>query len=167
MERGVNAAKRGPKSYERLNTLIQKMRSITNKLEKLYSIDKLTKITADQILDFFMRMRSGDIKTLSGKNYASVPDYINAFAAFWHWHRRVERKKGNEVPDITEDLDRSPQQSSKFVYFTEAEHQQLCQAAKYEYSVLMQFLFDSGIRSPGELINVRVSDLYPIKDTIH
>ena len=36
----------------------------------------------------------------------------------------------------------------------------MAEQAKYEYKVLMWFLFDSGIRAPTELMNIRVSDFY-------
>jgi len=35
----------------------------------------------------------------------------------------------------------------------------MCDLAKYDYRILMMFLFDSGIRAPTELMNVKVSDL--------
>jgi integrase len=34
----------------------------------------------------------------------------------------------------------------------------LCNEANFKYRVLMTFLYDSGIRAPSELINIRVSD---------
>jgi integrase len=41
----------------------------------------------------------------------------------------------------------------------------MAEQAKYEYKVLMWFLFDSGIRAPTELMNVKVKDLQEDKDT--
>lgn len=57
------------------------------------------------------------------------------------------------------DLDTSGEKP-KWVYLTEEQVRKLCDNAKYEYKVLMMFLFDTGIRSPTELLNVKVSDVY-------
>ena len=43
---------------------------------------------------------------------------------------------------------------------TENEVIKLCNEAKYEYKALIWFLFDTGIRSPTELMNIKVSDFY-------
>ncbi len=64
-----------------------------------------------------------------------------------------------DISDITLDLD-TRQEKPKWVYLTEEEVKRLCDNAKYEYRVLIWFLFDTGIRSPTELMNVKVSDLF-------
>jgi len=61
--------------------------------------------------------------------------------------------------DITTDLN-AKQEKPDWVYLTEQEVKKLCNNAKYEYRVLIMFLFDSGIRSPTELMNIRVSDFF-------
>jgi len=104
-------------------------------------------------------MRNGKIKRKDGKNYQSVVDYVKSFKAFWHWHMKVNKKKGIEVQDITVDLDTS-KPKPRWVYLTEEEIRKLYDNAKPEYKVLIMFIFDTGIRSPTELINVRVSDFY-------
>ncbi|MBN2642778.1 MAG: tyrosine-type recombinase/integrase, partial [Victivallales bacterium] len=48
----------------------------------------------------------------------------------------------------------------KWVYLTENQIKTLCDNAKLEYRALIVFLYDTGIRSPGELINIKVSDLH-------
>ena len=78
---------------------------------------------------------------------------------FWHWWAKINRKKGIDIPDITVDLD-TKQEKPDWVYLTEEQVKKLCDNAKFEYKVLMMFLFDTGIRSPTELINVRVSDFH-------
>ncbi len=45
------------------------------------------------------------------------------------------------------------------MYLTEKDVRRLCNHAKFRYKVLLLFLFDTGIRSPSELVNVRVNDL--------
>ena len=57
------------------------------------------------------------------------------------------------------DLDTSVEKP-KWVYLDEEKVKKLCNNAKYKYKVLIMFLYDSGIRSPTELMNIKVSDLY-------
>jgi len=162
MENGINissSSKKGARSFARLNNLRQRLTSFCIKLEERYGLNDLTKITEEQLFDFFGKIRSGEIRTDNGKIYKSVGDYINVFKAFWHWHQKVMRKKKINVEDITIDLDTSSEKP-KWVYLDEEQFRKLCTYAKYESKVLMMFLFDSGIRSPTELMNVKVSDLY-------
>ena len=48
----------------------------------------------------------------------------------------------------------------EWVYLTEEQVRTLCNTVRYDYKVLIMFLYDSGIRAPTELMNVRVSDIY-------
>ncbi|MEN6384056.1 MAG: hypothetical protein ABFD79_02550, partial [Phycisphaerales bacterium] len=86
-------------------------------------------------------------------------DFVKPFKAFWHWHMKINKKKGIEVADITQDIDTS-NPKPRWVYLTQEQVEQLCDNAKPDYKVLILFLYDSGIRSPTELINIRISDLY-------
>ena len=105
-------------------------------------------------------MRNGEMKTRDGRIYKSVGDYIKNFKAFWHWHQKVNRKNGNrDIVDITEDLD-TRSEKPKWVYLSEEQVKKLFDNAKPNYKALIMFLLDSGIRSPTELVNVKVSDLY-------
>ena len=161
MENGLNVSstnKKGARSYARLNNIRQRLTSFCIKLEKRYELNNITKITEEQLFDFFTKIRNGKIKTDKGKIYKSVGDYIKVFKAFWHWHQKVMRKRKIEVEDITIDLDTSSEKP-KWVYLDEKQFRKLCSYAKYEVKVLMMFLFDSGIRSPTELINIKVPDL--------
>jgi len=88
------------------------------------------------------------------------------FKAFWHWHQKINKKNGNTILDITEDLD-ARQEKPQWVYLNEEQIKKLCDNAKYEYKVLIMFLFDTGIRSPTELINIKVSDLYQDCKELH
>jgi len=64
-----------------------------------------------------------------------------------------------KVEDITLDLDTSSEKP-KWVYLDEEQFRKLCSYAKYKLKVLMMFLFDTGIRSPTELMNIKISDLF-------
>jgi integrase len=83
---------------------------------------------------------------------------IKAFKAMWHWYMKVQRKQGVPVEDIVQDID-GQDPKPHFNYITIEQLNTLCNKAKYEYRVLMMFLFDTGIRAPTELMNVKVSDL--------
>ncbi len=162
MENGINISiknVKGARSYPRLNTLREKMIFLTKKFNEKFEFEDLTKIKEEDLLRFFTQMRNGGIRREDGEIYRSVSDFVKIFKAFWHWHQKVNRKNGDEIPDITIDLD-SRAVKPQWVYLTEEQVNKLCYNAKYEYLVLMMFLFDTGIRSPSELINVKVSDLY-------
>lgn len=162
MEQGINVSrvsKKGSRSYIRLNNLRQRIIFIIKKFESLYGLKDITKITEREIHSFFSGLRNGTITRVDGRPYESPVDYVKIFKAFWHWYQKVSRKKGVEIEDITIDLDTSSNKP-KWVYLTEEQVKRLCEEAKSDYKVLIMFLFDSGIRSPTELMNIRVSDLY-------
>lgn len=162
MEKGINIAKgsiKGPRSYPRLNNLRQRMLFLIKIFEKSYKIEDITKITEEQLISFFSDMKLGVFKTEKGTAYKSVDTYANIFKAFWHWLQKYSKKRGIEIIDITSDLD-TTKEKPKWVYLNEEQVKRLCDNAKYEYKFLFMFLFDTGIRSPTELFNVKVSDLY-------
>lgn len=162
MENGINISstnKKGCRSYIRLNTLREKMIFFAKNFKDKYDIDKIIDIKEEDMLKFFSEMRSGNFKRKDNQEYKSFSTFVKVFKAFWHWHQKISRKNGNEIIDITVDLD-SRQEKPQWVYLTEEQVKKLCDNAKYEYRVLIMFLFDTGIRSPTELINIKVSDLY-------
>ncbi|MDD5191557.1 MAG: tyrosine-type recombinase/integrase [Candidatus Nanoarchaeia archaeon] len=162
MEKGLNIARgsvKGARSYPRLNNLRQRMVFLSKKFKELYQVEDITKIKEEQLISLFSDMQKGIIKRENGQEYKSVDTYARVFKAFWHWYQKVNKKQGTEVLDITLDLD-TKQEKPKWVYLTEEQVRKLCDNAKYEYKVLFMFLFDTGIRSPTELFNVKVSDLY-------
>jgi integrase len=162
MEKGMNiasASAKGSRSYTRLNSLRDKLCFFARKFQEIYNLQDITQIKEEQLIGFFSDMKNGNIKREDGKEYHSVDTYSKIFKAFWHWHQKVNKKNGNEILDITTDLD-TKQEKPKWVYLSEEQVKRLCDNAKYEYKVLFMFLFDTGIRSPTELMNIRVSDLY-------
>jgi integrase len=154
-----NVSAKGSRSYIRLNTLRQKMVFFAKKFKEVYGTDKITGLTELQLCKFFTDMRNGIITREDGKPYQSAGYYVKNFKAFWHWWMKINKKEGIEIKDLTEDLD-SSQDKPRWVYLDEAQVKQLCENAKYEYKVLIMFLYDSGIRAPTELINIKVSDFY-------
>ncbi len=162
MELGINISVKsvkGGRSYIRLNNLRQRMIFLFKMLEEAYSLESILDITEEQVMTFFAKMRNGDIRRLDGEEYKSTSDFVKSLKAFWHWHQKVSRKEGIEIKDITVDLDTS-RTKPKWVYLTEDQIKKMCDSAKHKYKVLIMFLYDSGIRSPTELVNIRVSDLY-------
>ena len=161
MELGLNVAissKKGSRSHARLNNIKQRIIFLAKQFDLLYEIKDITKITERELHTYFTEMRDGTIRRFDGKAYSSSADYVKIFKAFWHWYQKVSRKKGLEISDITLDLDTS-REKPRWVYLTEEQIKKLCENAKYEYKVLIMFLFDTGIRAPTELINIKVSDL--------
>lgn len=164
MEIGANvspSSKKGSRSYGRLRNIKTKLQTLTlifqdelgiNSIEELVDKDR-------ELLLIIKRMREGNFKSRrDGKTFRAIGTYMKAFKAFWHWYQRIKRKEGINIPDITVDID-SRDEKPKFNYFTIEQMKLLCDNAKYDYKVMMMFLFDSGIRAPTEMMNVKVSDL--------
>ncbi|MDP3026546.1 MAG: tyrosine-type recombinase/integrase [Nanoarchaeota archaeon] len=161
MEKGINISNvsiKGSRSCTRLNNLKCRISFLMKKLKERYNLDDIQKLKEDQLLDLFSAMRNGEIRTKDNRTYKSVQDYAKNFKAFWHWHQKSSKKQGKDIPDITLDLDTSGYKPD-WVYLTEEQVKKLCENAKYEYKVLIMFLFDTGIRAPTELINIKISDL--------
>lgn len=162
MERGANTATgsvKGARSYNRLNTLRDKLCFFARQFETNFKIQIITDISEDQLINFFTDMKSGAIAKVKGGTYTSVDTYSRVFKVFWHWHQKINRKKGIEIKDLTTDLD-TRQEKPKWVYLTEEQVRKLAENARFDQKVLIYFLFDTGIRSPTELVNVKVSDLF-------
>ncbi len=98
------------------------------------------------------------IKRQDGRTYRATRDFVKIFKAFWHWHQKVERKAGKEVEDITTYLDSSGEKP-EWVYLNEEQVRIFADNCNPKYKTIVMFLFDTGIRAPTELMNVKVSDL--------
>ena len=162
MQIGANVGAKsvkGGRSYTSLNNKRDKLCFFSRQFEQRFNIKCLTDITEDLLIRFFADMKSGVIKRLDGGKYISTDSFGRGFKTFWHWWMKVNKKKGIEILDITTDLD-TRQDKPDWVYLTEEEVKQLAESASYKYKALIWFLYDTGIRAPTELINVRVSDLY-------
>jgi len=162
MENGLNISNKnvkGARSFIRLNSLKQRMIFMCKKFEAIYGTKDITKIKERELHTFFTDMRNGIIKRVDGKIYQNPADFVKIIKTFWHWHQKVNRKKGIEIYDITQDLDASSEKP-KWVYLTEEQIWKLCEAVNFKYRTIITFLFDTGIRAPSELINIKVSDLH-------
>jgi len=162
MEKGINIAiksVKGPRMPNRLNSIKDRLIFFSKKFESLYGVDNLTEVTEDQLFTFFADLRNGTVKTEKGKAYRCIDTFGSNFKAFWHWHQKVNRKNGSDTLDITIDLDIRAEKPD-WVYLNEEQIKEILNTAKFEYKVLISFLIDTGVRSPSELINIKVSDLY-------
>lgn len=162
MEEGVNIALgtvKGSRGYGRLLSLKNRLIFFSNKFEEFYKLKKVTDIKENELISFFSNMKKGIIKRKDGGDFKSPETYAKVFKAFWHWYMKVNKKKGIDIPDITLDLD-TRQEKPDWVYLTEEQVKKLCDNAKFEYKVLILFLFDTGIRAPTELLNIKVSDFF-------
>ena len=162
MESGLNicsTSKKGSRSYIRLNVLKQRLIALSKMFKERFNLNKITDVTETQLFGFFVDMRNGIIKRQDGKDYMSPKHFVKDFKAFWHWWIKVNRREGIQLNDITLDLDTSGDKP-EWVYLTEEQVKILCKEAKHEYKVLIWFLFDTGIRAPTELMNVKVGDFF-------
>ena len=176
MERGknINGSNKGCRSPIRLNVLRIRLPQIAKFFELEYKVN-LAKITRDMATEFGFKLKNGEFKRVDGKPYEHKVDFIKDIKAFWHWYMRAQSrlhydtrgKEGELLTDVTEDLLRDSEKPPQFVYFTIEELQKMIDVAKFKYKVLMMFLFDSIIRAPKELANVRVCDLEEIKGEIY
>ncbi len=161
MEAGYNVARKGKMSYIRLNTLRQRIIWVVSNI----GIDDITKATRRELLAFFNKMASGEIKRNDGRKYRSVTDYIKVFKAFWHWFQKRELEHDRIVKDITIDLAVDSGDENEFIYFTIDELRKVINHCKYEYHVYLWFLFDSGIRAPTEFMSLKVGDFHWLSDS--
>jgi len=162
MEHGLNISgknKKGSRSYTRLNSLRQRMIFLAKKFNELYEIEDITKITERTLHIFFSGMRNGTIERVKGGTYKDPANFVKIFKAFWHWHQKVNRKRGIDIDDITVDLDTSKEKPN-WVYLNETQIWKMCEGVIPKYKALITFLFDTGLRAPSELINIKVSDLH-------
>jgi len=162
MENGFNVAsstKRGARSFVRLNTLRTRIVFLMKHLENKYDMKNILEVTESQICDFFAEMRSGKVTRQDGSLYQSTKDFVRDFKAFWHWHQKISRKQDIEIKDITTDLDTSGEKP-KWVYLDENQVRALAESAKPVYRTMIFFLFDTGIRAPTELLNIKISDFH-------
>ena len=165
MEIGANVSpstKKGSRSYGLLRNLKAKLQTLFMLMEEELGIECVTELyNRDMdILKFFRKFREGQLRCrrIRCKPLKAIGTYARVFKAFWHWYQREQRKKGETLLDITVDLD-SRDDKPKFNYFTIEQLKELCNSARYDYRVMMMFLFDSGIRAPTEMMNIRVKDL--------
>ena len=165
MEIGANVgpgSKRGARGWGRLRNVKSKLQSIALEMQESMNIQSWADLEDKdrELLILVQRIREGQVRSRRqpGEVLTAAGNFVKALKSFWHWYQRVQRKQGRDVKDVTIDLDGRDAKPT-FNYFTIEQLKKLCDAAKQDYRVMMMFLFDTGIRAPTEMMNVRVSDL--------
>jgi len=162
MEIGLNvnpASRKGARSFCSLQSIYTKMNTLTILLEKELQIKSFADIKDLDLIRFFKNLRDGKFNRRDkAEPIVAAGTYVTMFKAFWHWYMRVQRKKNIIIEDITLDLDATCIKP-KFNYFTVDDLRSIANESNHFYRILMWFMFDSGIRLPTELMNIRVSDL--------
>lgn len=161
LEMGLNVSDNVPKGARapsRLNDLRVKLIFFAKNFEQLFSLRDMTKISEDQLFAFFKDIQSGKILSQKGKPYRCIDTFAKDFKTFWNWYMKAYGKRGMDITNIIKDLNVHVEKPD-WVYLTEKQVKMMCEASKYEHKVLIWFLFDTGIRAPTELMNLKVSDL--------
>jgi integrase len=161
LESGLNVGgNKGTRSPGRLLANISQLKRVMRFAEKYFKVHDITKINEKQLHQLFLDIQSGKIKKENGEVYSFVGDIIKRFKTFWHWYMKKSKKEGKDIQDITLDLKAESSKAAKFVYFTKEKLEEMIKAADrdIELKTFMAFLFDTGIRSPTEALNSRVSD---------
>jgi hypothetical protein len=161
---GKNLAKgtgRGQRSYNHLCNVRVRLRRIVEMLES--SAKKpLLELSEDDVLLVFNNMRNGVLLSTLGRPFLDTASYARAFISFWRWI--VRTRKG--VLNIVEAVDTKKENKPEWVYFTLKDVERMAEnAPNFYYKALVYFLFDSGLRAPTELMNVRVRDLSDVPGT--
>lgn len=158
---GINVSriKKGKRSYARLNALRTRLKAWETWIKK-YCHKKIIEITDEELLGLYNKLEEGKITRKNGEKYKSVGDYSTDFKTFWHWYQKYMRKTHKiEIEDITIDMAINKDSEPEFHYFDFNGFKKMIENARYEYKVLMWFLYDTGIRAPKELSNIKVSDI--------
>lgn len=164
LEKGLNVGgEKGVRSPGRLLANISQLKRVMKFADQYFKVKDITKIKEEQLHQLFLDIQQGKIKKENGQVYSFVGDVIKRFKTFWHWYIKTNKKQGIEIYDITGDLKGESSKSAKFVYFTKEQLEKMVKLADrdLELKTFMLFLFDTGIRSPTEALNTRVSDFSP------
>lgn len=158
MGRNVSGSRKGGRSKIKLLSMARQVERLLTLLELHFDVKDVRKLDEKTLHKLFDQLVQGKIKNTYGKPYKSTGDYAARFKAFWHWYMKSQKKEGGNIEDITLDLDANKREKPPFVYFTDEDLEKLMDKADYETRVFMAFLFDTGIRSPTEALNIRVCD---------
>jgi len=161
MELGQNVSKKskkGGRSKKRLIVAKQLLIQVAKFFEQR-KIQDISKVTEKEAHTLFYEIYNGTIKRIDGKKYIYPVQFVSTFKAFWHWYMKVNKKKGKNILDITEDLElRKPE--INFVYFTKEQLEQMLPYFTEDEQLLCLFLFDSLIRFPTECLSLQIKDVY-------
>lgn len=162
METGLNMSKskRGQRSFKRMNVTRALIVGLTERLEAR-GVKNLEKTTSKDFAELINDMRKGVEATKKGGKYSecSISDFVRIFKAFWNWHKRVQKKEGIIVEDITEDFSGN-YAKTRFVYITKEQLEEMLPYLSEEEQMFSLFLFDSIMRCPSEVFSLKMKDIF-------
>jgi len=159
----ARGTRRGQRSFVHLCNVRSRLRKLIELLEQ-YTKKPLLELTEDDVLLIFNSMRDGTLISCNNKPYTDVVSYSKKFIAFWRWI--IKTQKDKNLINIVESLDTRAESKPKWYYFTLKDVEAMAEiASDFYYKTLVYFLFDSGIRAPKELMNVRVKDFSEVSGT--
>lgn len=166
LEEGINVkGSKGKRSYVRLNTLRSRLKKWEEWIYQEYK-KTITTINYKELHKIYNKLNKGEIRKNNGDRYKGFTDYGKDIKTFWGWYVKHERRENNkDIQNITIDLNTTDEITKDFNYLTFEQFEELTKAVKEKYRPLLWFLFDSGIRSPKELLNVRKRDISEDKGT--
>lgn len=177
MELGKNinsSTKKGSRGYHRLIVLRNKIFQFFRFLESR-GIDNVEKINEDVLFEIAKDLEIGKIKNIKGEQYKSPSQFISTFKTFWNWYIKSEKKKGNKIEDICEDVMIKEKNENTFVYLSKEKLDELVSSSWIvnnenstnrrielykNYKILTKFLFDSILRYPSEVVKLKVKNIY-------
>jgi site-specific recombinase XerD len=127
-----------------------KIKAIIKKFQER-GIKDITKVKEKDVLTFFKEW----------KEEGHSNDYAVRLKSFWAWYMKEQRKKGVVIDDVCMDLDTSNNNDSQFVWIKkeEGELDKLCELLTEEEQLIVRFVMDSIIRSPTEILSLKVEDI--------
>lgn len=166
MENGITEL--SPKNSElviqHLNSLEEKKRHYnTINVRRARLIKLISKLERKGMSNLLKLKESVAYETLKGE---SVDD-LKGFSAFWRWLIKKQKKlyleskgkKGKLLIDVCEELE-TKRGENNFVYFTFEELKKMLPFFTKDEQIRLLLMFDTIIRSPTELSNLKVSDIH-------
>jgi hypothetical protein len=149
---------------QHLSTLEEKKRGFNTINTRRVRLVKLFQKLEDK--GFFDILKLKESQAYEILKEESIDD-LKGFSAFWRWlikkqkklYLETKGKKGKLLSDICEEFN-TQREENNFVYFTFEELQKLMPYFSKDEQVRLLFMFDTIIRSPTELMNIKVSDIH-------
>jgi hypothetical protein len=147
-----------------LNNLEEKKRGLnTINIRRIRLVQLFKKLEKKGVEDVLKLKESVAYDILKGESI----DNLKGFSAFWHWLIKSQKrlyleskgKKGKLLTDICEEFNRKREENN-FVYFTFEDFQKMLPYFNKDEQVRLLLMFDTIIRSPTELMNLKVSDIH-------
>jgi len=128
-----------------------------NKLKNIFiklqdkGFKDITKLKEKDVLNFFKEWVDEGHST----------DYATRLKVFWNWLMKEKRKEGIIIEDIFQDVKTTRSNESKFVWIKkeEGELDKLCEYLTEDEQVIIRFVMDSLIRSPTEILSLKVDNI--------